>query len=72
MKEQEHKNKETDQDTGQKVLKLTEPVEPDKFDRHMTLARKNDIRSRMKILESQSEEGERRREITNTLRPSVY
>jgi len=51
---------------------LTEPVEPDKFDRHMRKARRDDISSRRKVFVSQSRAEDERDSRRQDISPSVY
>lgn len=51
---------------------LTEPVEPDKFDRHMRKARRDDISSRRKVFVSQARADDDRDARRQTITPSVY
>ena len=53
-------------------VELSEPVEPDKFDRHMRKARRNDITSRRKVFLSQSEADTERDNQRQTINTSVY
>ena len=50
----------------------TQPVENDKFDRHMERARRSDIESRQEAFVLQSEDDEAWSERVNGLKPSVY
>ncbi len=51
---------------------LTEPVEPDKFDRHMRKARRDDITSRRQTFVSQSRADDIRDTRRQSITPSVY
>ena len=53
-------------------VELTTPVEPDKFDRHMRMARKNDVRSRKKVFISQSRAARDKDEQTDGIKSSIY
>lgn len=51
---------------------LTDPVEPDKFDRHMRKARKSDIIARRRIFANQSQAEGKRDTLRDKIHPSVY
>ena len=53
-------------------LELTQPVEPDKFDRHMCEARRNDIQSRRKIFIRQNDVNQQFTERVDAITPSIY
>ena len=53
-------------------VELTEPVEPDKFDRHMRKARRDDIASRRKTFIVQSQADDDRDNRRQAITPSVY
>ncbi|MBQ8713044.1 MAG: hypothetical protein IJ551_09555 [Prevotella sp.] len=53
-------------------VELTEPVEPDKFDRHMRKARRDDICSRRQTFISQSRADDNRDNRRQAISPSVY
>ena len=55
-----------------KKARKTKLVPADKFDRHMKRARLTDLSSRKKIFSLQTEENERRKEVRNGLKQSIY
>lgn len=55
-----------------KVSRQQKLVQPDKFDRHMTRARLQDISSRKKIFDGQTEKGLSRRESRKQINTSTY
>ena len=54
-----------------KKVALTAPVEPDKFDKHMSQARTNDITARCKVFLAQAKLRQERINVA-TIQPSVY
>ncbi len=53
-------------------VELTDPVPPDKFDRHMRKARRDDISSRRRTFVRQSEADADRDNRRKDISPSVY
>lgn len=54
-----------------KQVVMTPPVEPEKFDKHMSQARTNDIAARRKVFLAQAKLKQERINVA-TIQPSVY
>lgn len=59
-------------DTRCPKVELTEPVEPDKFDRHMRKARRDDIASRRQTFITQSKTDSQRDREHDGICTSIY